>query len=84
LPYLKGRYDVVEEYILNIQDDFDILYDKVWVQSIDVPLDECAVLYKQRITTYDCQERLPFLCERSESYLGLVREWNSSRTRTRD
>ncbi|XP_022702857.1 protein bark beetle-like isoform X3 [Varroa jacobsoni] len=76
LPYLKGRYEIIENYILQTQEDYDPDYDRVWVQSIDVPLDECPVLYKRTIVSHDCQERLPILCERTqEIFVSLGDQW---------
>src|SRR2546423_71566 len=49
---------------------------KVWVQSYDIPPDECVVLVNQRVRRHACVDtKLPFLCEKDALVLVTLTDW---------
>lgn len=75
MPYLKQKLTKLMQYISTWQEDFDWLYERIWVQSLDVPLDQCAVLYRGGVWPHDCSDKLPFLCERAQEIVVRSDYW---------
>ncbi|EEC13223.1 conserved hypothetical protein [Ixodes scapularis] len=75
MPYLKQKLSKLMQYISTWQEDFDWSYERIWVQSLDIPLDQCAVLYRGSVWAHDCNDRLPFLCERAQEIVVRSDYW---------
>lgn len=75
MPYLKQKLPKLMQYISTWQEDFDWSYERIWVQSLDIPLDQCAVLYRGSVWAHDCNDRLPFLCERAQEIVVRSDYW---------
>lgn len=75
MPYLKQKLTKLMQYISTWQEGFDWFYERIWVQSLDIPLDQCAVLYRGSVWAHDCNDRLPFLCERAQEIVVRSDYW---------
>ncbi|KAH8019826.1 hypothetical protein HPB51_022560 [Rhipicephalus microplus] len=75
MPYLKQKLTKLMQYISDWQEGFDWFYERIWVQSLDIPLDQCAVLYRGSVWAHDCNDRLPFLCERAQEIVVRSDYW---------
>lgn len=75
MPYLKQKLTKLVQYISAWQEEFDWFYERIWVQSLDIPLGQCAVLYRGSVWAHDCDDRLPFLCERAQEIVVRSDYW---------
>ncbi|XP_064467113.1 protein bark beetle-like [Ornithodoros turicata] len=75
IPYVKQKHAMLIEYVTKEQEDFDWEFERLWVQSIDIPLDECAVLYRGSVYRHDCNDHLTFLCERAQQIIIRTDYW---------
>lgn len=75
MPYVKQKHAKLVQYVSSEQEDFDWEYERMWVQSIDIPFDQCAALYQGSVLSHDCNDRLPFLCERAQQIIIRTDYW---------
>lgn len=65
MPFVRAsNQDELTRYIYLQQQFFDRRRHPVWVQSFDVPIGSCSVLIDGTVRIHDCNDELPFLCER--------------------
>ncbi|KAG1658471.1 Protein bark beetle [Nymphon striatum] len=64
LPFIRGNEDLLSQYVAKKQQYDYERYLKVWVQSVDVPIGSCPILLDGEVHQNDCDELLPFLCEK--------------------
>lgn len=65
MPFVRAsnQYELTR-YVYTQQPYFDRRRYPVWVQSFDVPIGSCSVLVDGSVRVHDCNDELPFLCER--------------------
>lgn len=64
MPFIRVTHEEVTHFVETQQYYFDRRYHRFWVQTFDVDIDECTVLINGYIRTHNCDDRLPFVCER--------------------
>ncbi|KAI2799648.1 hypothetical protein BLOT_011554 [Blomia tropicalis] len=65
MPFVRvASQSELTRYVYMQQPYFDRRRNPVWVQSFDVAIGACSVLVDGYIRVHDCNDHLPFLCER--------------------
>ncbi|XP_054714634.1 protein bark beetle-like [Uloborus diversus] len=64
MPYVKTKHDELMEFVKERQYYYQHYSDRFWIQSLDIPPRECAVLVNRKVVRRSCTEYFPFLCER--------------------
>ncbi|KAF7488484.1 Protein bark beetle [Sarcoptes scabiei] len=65
MPFVRAaNQDYITNYIYSQKSSYDPRRHAVWVQSFDVPIGTCSVLIRGSVRVHDCDDELPFLCER--------------------
>nr|XP_046910459.1 protein bark beetle-like [Dermatophagoides farinae] len=65
MPFIRAsNQEELMHYIYLQQPLFNRRRHPVWVQSFDVPIGSCSVLIDGHVRVHDCNDELPFLCER--------------------
>ncbi|XP_042894789.1 protein bark beetle [Parasteatoda tepidariorum] len=64
MPYVKTKHDELMAFVEHQQYYYQHYSDRFWIQSLDIPPRECAVLVNRKVVKHPCDEYFPFLCER--------------------
>ena len=66
MPFVRAanQYELTRYVYMQQPGSFDRRRHPVWVQSFDVAIGACSVLVDGSVSTHDCDDELPFLCER--------------------
>ncbi|XP_076338817.1 protein bark beetle-like [Tachypleus tridentatus] len=75
MPFIKQHHKEIMYFMSKQQEYFKWNSHMVWVQSIDVPLDKCSVLYKGKVQQHHCDDSLPFLCEKDPEITVSIHYW---------
>ncbi|XP_013781367.1 protein bark beetle-like [Limulus polyphemus] len=78
MPFEKQNRRQLQEFIRSQQLYFEWDIHRVWVQAIDIPISQCAVLYREKVYSHPCDDSLPFLCERDPNILVSIQYWYTS------
>lgn len=69
MPYVKTKHNELMEFVMQQQHYYTHYSDRFWIQSLDIPPRECAVLVNRKVVKHSCAEYFPFLCERGNFYI---------------
>jgi len=75
MPFIRVNHEEVTRLIYAQQHNFDRRYHRVWVQSFEIDVDECGVLINGRVKTHNCDEKLPFVCEKDPDIRVTISYW---------
>lgn len=64
MPYVKTKHNELMNFVREQQHYYQHYSDRFWIQSLDIPPRECAVLVNRKVVKHSCNEYFPFLCER--------------------
>lgn len=65
MPFVRAANQAeLTRYVYLQRPDYNRRRHPVWVQSFDVPIGSCSVLIDGYVQVHDCNDELPFLCER--------------------
>lgn len=65
MPFVRAANQAeLTRYVYIQQPEFNRRRHPVWVQSFDVPIGACSILVGGIIRVHDCNDNLPFICER--------------------
>lgn len=65
MPVVKSHFSELTSYLYQWEESYNKLHNPVWVQSLGFLEKDCNVLRNERIESNECNQRLPFLCERA-------------------
>ncbi|RWS09858.1 uncharacterized protein B4U79_09122 [Dinothrombium tinctorium] len=74
MPYVRPIEYELTSFLFRVQENYDPRLHKVWVRSFSYDVEDCTVLYNHKITSHNCDDRLPFLCEKDLD-VSLVAYW---------
>jgi hypothetical protein len=75
MPFIRVNHEEVTRFIYTQQHNFDRRYHRVWVQSFEIDVEECGVLINGRVKIHDCNEKLPFVCEKDPDIRVSISYW---------
>lgn len=76
MPVIRGNHLEYTTFIRQQEKDFDSRISRVWIQSFEVPFEECPALYDMRTRNFNCQERHTFLCEKNPHVKVSLVDWH--------
>lgn len=75
MPFIRVNQEEVTRFIYTQQENFDRRFHMVWVQSFEIGVDDCGVLINGQVRRHDCNDQLPFLCEKNPDVRVLIPFW---------
>ncbi|XP_015781798.1 protein bark beetle-like [Tetranychus urticae] len=74
MPVVKAHFEELTNYLYESEETYHRRFYPVWVQSLGFLEKGCTILLDGKIQSYQCNERLPFLCERAPT-IGITLFW---------
>ncbi|XP_074593530.1 C-type lectin domain-containing protein bark beetle [Brevipalpus obovatus] len=65
MPVVKTHFHELTHYLYQWEETYSKFYHPVWIQSLGFLEKDCNVLLDEKIESFDCNQRLPFFCERA-------------------
>ncbi|XP_067119939.1 protein bark beetle [Centruroides vittatus] len=75
IPYVKSNHEELSNFVKTQQIYYKRSINRLWVQSIDIPLRRCAILQDETVREHNCDDYLPFLCERDPQIIITAQQW---------
>ena len=75
MPVVKVNQKELTKYLRDKQDGYDYRFFRVWVQSLHFDISECSTLIDYSVRKHDCQDLLPFFCEKDPDIRVVIDQW---------